>query len=269
MKNLIDDIQKAYSEFCDKEYIFHLENDLKINLKCKVENLPHLIGIHKLKDDCKFIRQLLDKNDYNITTKNIFKVLNENEIGYKEFQKYNSWTIHLQMRMENFTYEKLDRILRKTTMFSFIFDKAKIKNSKARYVLIDKKDNLFLQLYIGYDKKFNYYYPNSYVADKNKDSNLARESLKIIKTEIFNLSTDGKKMIEIIEHAKIREIKEMIKIYNNKNIKFYKAVKNNEESLKLLNEVNFMAREIIKKYKSEITSIDEELSNKLEIFLKK
>lgn len=268
MKNLIDEIQKDYSIFCDKEYIFYLENNLKVNLKCKIENLPHLIGVHKLKDDCNFIRQMLDRNDHTVTAKNIFEVLKENGIGYSEFQKYGSWTTHLERRMENFTYEKINAILRKTTMFSYIYDKSKTKNNKAKYVLIDKRDSLFLQLYIGYDEDLKCYYPNSYVPHERKDSNLGRKTLKISKTEIFKLSNKGKEIIEVIEHAKIREIKGMIKDYNNKNSKFYKAIRNNEESITLLNEINSIAREIIEKYTDVIDCTDNELNIKLEPFLK-
>lgn len=268
MENLIDEIQKDYSNFCDKEYIFYLDGNLKVNLKCKVENLPHLIGVHKLEKDCNFIRQMLDKNDHTVTAKNIFEVLKANGIGYNEFKNYESWTTHLQRRMENFTYEKIDAILRKTTMFSFIFDESKTKNNKAKYVLIDKKDSLFLQLYIGYDEELKCYYPNSYVPHEKKDSNLGRKTLKISKTEIFKLSNEGREIIEIIEHAKIRELNGMIKEYNSKNNKLYKAIRKNEESLSLLNEINSIAKEIVKKYKYEIKYIDNDLSAKLEPFLK-
>lgn len=268
MEDLIDEIQADYIHFCDKEYVFHLDNNMKINLRCKIENLPHLIGIHKLGNDCNFIRQMVDKNDYSITTKNIFYIFKENGIGYNEIRSYEGWTPHLQRRMEHFTYEKINAILRKTTMFSFIFDKEKTKNDKAKYVLIDKRGPLFLQLYIGYDDKKKYYYPNSYVPNNKKDSNLARDTLKVIRTEIFSLSENKREMIEVIEHAKIRELNTMIKEYNSQNNKLYRAIRENKNSLELLNTINSMAKDIVKKYKKEIKYIDNDLSSKLEVFLK-
>lgn len=267
--DLIEQIKVDYSNFCDKEYVFYLEDKSSISLKCKMENLPHLIGLHKLKDDCDFIRQMVDKQNYIITPRNIFDVLKENNIGYNEFRKYESWTTHIKDRMENFTYEKINSILRKTTMFSYIFDKSKNKNNKAKYVLIDKKDSLFLQLYIGYDDKLKYYYPNSYVPNKDKDSNLDRKTLKIIKTEIFVLSTKGKIKLETIEHAKIREIKKMIKEYDSKNYKLYKTIEKNNDYINILDEVNILAKEIIKKYNDFEECNDKDINYKLELFLKK
>ena len=216
MEDLLCSIQKDYSNFCDKEYIFYLEDGININLKCKKENLPHLIGLHKLKSDYSIIRQMVDKNDYSITPKNIFDIIKEKNITYNDFTQCASWTAHIQNRMENFTYENIDSILRKTGMFTFIYNKDKTKNNKAKYVLMDKKNSLFLHLFIGYDQTLKYYYPNSYVADEKKDSNLSRNTIKVIKTEIYKLSQTGEKLIEVIEHAKIREIKILIKEYNKK-----------------------------------------------------
>lgn len=268
MEDLLCCIQRDYSNFCDKEYVFYLENSININLKCKKENLPHLIGLHKLKSDYSVIRQMVDKNDYSITPKNIFDILNEKNITYNDFAQCASWTTHLKDRMENFTYENVDSILRKTGMFTFIYDPKKTKNSKAKYVLMDKKSNLFVHLYIGYDEKAKHYYPNSYVADKEKDSNLSRDTIKIIKTEIYSLSKTGKVLIEVIEHAKIREIKTSIKDYNKKNKELYKQIRNgNSNADNLLNDINALVKEIVSKYNELNSCNDDDLNNKIKLFL--
>lgn len=206
MDNLLEYIENDYSKFCDTEYIFYLHNKNIVNLRFEIENLPHLIGLHKLKEDYSEIRQMVDKNDVYITPANIFRILQEKNIDYNTIKKCLSWNTRLQNRMENFTYNKIDSILRKTTIFSFIYEEGKTKNKKAKYVLIDKPSHLFLQLYIGYDSKTKRYFPNSFVADYKKDSNLGRDTLKIIKTEVYKINCFGTYKIETIEHEKIRLI---------------------------------------------------------------
>lgn len=268
MKDLLDKVQEDYKNFCNKEYIFYLDNGININLKCKKENLPHLIGLHKLDKEYSVIRQMVDRNDYTVTPKNIFIKLKEFNISYDDFKKCDTWTKRLENRMENFTFEKLDSILKKTTMFTFIYDKKKTKNNKAKYVMVDKKGTLFVHLYIGYDKNLQYYYPNSFVASEEKDSNLSRKTIKVLKSEIYKLSIDGREKIEIIEHAKIREIRTLIKTYNSNNSKLYKKINKNEEVGSLLKEINGLAIEIINKYDKLEMCSDKDLNDSIDKFLK-
>lgn len=252
MDNLLDIIEVDYDKFYGNEYIFYLHNNITINLKLKKENLPHLIGLHKLSECYSEIRQMEDRNDHTITPKNIFEILIDNNIDYDNLKNSSGWSIHLQNRMENFTYKKLDSILRKATMFEFIYKECKTKNTKAKYVLIDKIEELFLQFYIGYDEETKEYFPNSYVPNKEKDPNLSRDTLKIIRTEIYNETPSGRVKIETIEHEKIRKltqsIKENLKLYNNKNTQMYNLIKEDKPNEDILKEIKSLITEIITSY---------------------
>lgn len=252
MDNLLDIIEADYDKFYGNEYIFYLHNNITINLKLKKENLPHLIGLHKLSECYSEIRQMEDKNDYTITPKNIFEILKDHNINYDNLKSSSGWTIHLQNRMENFTYKKLDSILRKASMFGFIYKEGKTKNTKAKYVLIDKIEELFLQFYIGYDEETKEYFPNSYVPNKEKDPNLSRDTLKIIRTEIYNETPSERVKIETIEHEKIRKltqsIKENLKLYNNKNTQMYNLIKEDKPNEDILKEIKSLITEIITSY---------------------
>lgn len=267
MDNLLDIIEADYDKFYGNEYIFYLHNNITINLKLKKENLPHLIGLHKLSECYSKIRQMEDKNDYTITPKNIFGILRDHNIDYDNLKSSSGWTIHLQNRMENFTYKKLDSILRKATMFGFIYKEGKTKNTKAKYVLIDKIEELFLQFYIGYDEETKEYFPNSYVPNKEKDPNLSRDTLKIIRTEIYNETTSERVKIETIEHEKIRKltqsIKENLKLYNNKNTQMYNLIKEDKPNEDILKEIKSLITEIITSYNelTEYVDMDIFLSN--------
>lgn len=268
MDNLLDIIEADYDKFYGNEYIFYLHNNITINLKLKKENLPHLIGLHKLSECYSEIRQMEDKNDYTITPKNIFEILRDRNIDYDNLKSSSGWTIHLQNRMENFTYKKLDSILRKATMFGFIYKEGKTKNTKAKYVLINKIEKLFLQFYIGYNEGTKEYFPNSYVPNIKKDPNLSRDILKIIRTDIYNETPSGRVKIETIEHEKIREltqsIKENLTSYNNKNNQMYNLIKEDKPNEDMLKEINRLIAEIIKSY-NELTKyidVDIFLNNK-------
>lgn len=263
MDNLLETIKNDYEKLCNKEYVFYLDTRESVMLMFKKENLPHLIGLHKLKQYYPEIRQMVDKNDYRVTAKNIFKIFEKKNINYTDIKGSLGWNTHLQDRMEKFTYEKIDSILRQTTMFEYIYEKGKTKNTKAKYVLIDKVDKLFLQLYIGYDEEKRIYFPNSYVPNKIKDSNLSRDTFKLIKTEIYIVDSSKKIKIETIEHKKIRDITELLrkylKLYNSKNNELYNLLKTDKSNENILKEVNKLARDIIKWYKELIKFVEKDI----------
>lgn len=263
MDNLLDTIEADYAKFHGNEYIFTLKNNTVINLKLKKENLPHLIGLHKLSNCYSVIRQMVDKNDYTITPKNIFEILREHTINYENLKSSVGWTIHLQDRMENFTFEKLNSVLRKSTMFGYIYQKGKNKNTKAKYVLIDKIDGLFLQFYIGYNEENDEYFPNSYVPNKQKDSNLSRDTMKIIKTEIYHESPLGRVLIETIEHKKITDLtqllNESLKLYNSKNNQIYNFIKEDKFNEDMIKEINSLITDILTIYNELIKYIDKDI----------
>lgn len=262
MDNLLEKIECDYKKICGTEYIFYLENGSVINLRFKIENLPHLIGIHKLSGDYVEIRQMTDKSDVHITPTNILSILKEKNINYESFKLASSWNEKLQLRMENLNFIVLDGLLRKTTIFNFLYDSPKTKNKKARYVLMDRPRELFVHLYLGIDKSENFYFPNSFVADQKKDANLSRSTTKIIKTEIYKLDIHGTNKVEIIEHEKIRslteELKKNVKLYSSKNHEVYSLARKEQEYMANLEEVNELSMQIKRDYQELIKFISAE-----------
>lgn len=163
-----------------------------------------------------------------------------------------SWNTKIQHRMENFNFANLNCLLRKTTIFNFLYEEGKTKNAKATHVLVDKSNNLYIHLFMGFDSNGNFYFPNSFVVDYQRDSNLSRKGTKIIKTEIYKIDIAGKEKIETVEHEQIRLIsdglKQNIKVYSSKNEQIYILANKNEEYKDVLDQVNILSKTIKKDY---------------------
>ena len=134
---------------------------------------------------------------------------------------------------------------------------------------------LFLQFYIGYNEETKEYFPNSYVPNKERDPNLSRDTLKIIRTEIYNETLSGRVKIETIEHEKIREftqsIKENLKLYNNKNTQMYNLIKEDKPNEDILKEIKSLIADIVTSY-NELTKyvdVDIFLNNESNVKLKR
>lgn len=108
---MINRIQKDYDKLRKREYQFYFEDGQVISLRFKKVKLPHLIGLGKLKNDDELIMKMDLKQ---FTAKGIFKKLSEHNRTYEVLKNYSSWTGHLTRRMENFTYENLHMLLKKT-----------------------------------------------------------------------------------------------------------------------------------------------------------
>ena len=277
MSNLLETIENDYENLIEIEYVFTLDNNGIVSLEFKKENLPHLIGLHKLKGSVNEIRRMEDINDKGITPANIFQHLRNNNVDYNALKGCSHWDDHIKNRMENFSYENIHSILRQSTMFNFIYDPQKTKNDKAKYVLIDKKNGLFLQFYIGYDNGKDEYFPNSFVANNKKDHNLDRAPLRIVKTEIYRKNGSEMVNIETIEHKKIRDIKDRLDLnltnYNRINDEMYKLAMRDEPYINVLNEVNTLSSKVkfdyseLINYVSPDVLLDNKSNQKLKHFL--
>lgn len=208
---MINRIQKDYDKLRKKEYQFYLEDGQVISLRFKKVNLPHLIGLGKLKNDDEWIMKMDLKQ---VTAKEIFKKLSEHNRTYEVLKTYPSWTGHLTRRMENFTYENLHMLLKKSTVCEFIYDPDETDNDVAKFVFVDELANLYIHLFIGKDEIKGYYFPNSFIAEFSKH----RCCGKSIKIKITKVIIQGDGQTEVIEHdklkAKLRSIKETMSKIN-------------------------------------------------------
>jgi len=218
---MLDRIVCDYNKLRKKEYRFILQDGTTISLKFKSCNLPHLIGLAKLKDDDTTIT---DFDEGRISAKRIIQALKNEDKTYLTLKSYPSWTGHLTRRMENFTFENLNMLIRQSAVINFIYDPNETKNDKAKFIFYTELEAIHLHLYIGEDENGNYYYPNSFNAEFKKDSRCGKAK-KIKVTKVLLL--DGSHSYEI-EHDKIKSLIREVRVYGreyNRLMNDYKGEK--------------------------------------------
>lgn len=227
---MLNRIEEDYNKLRKKEFQFILEDGSLISLRFKKENLPHLIGIGKLEQDDETIRKF---SNTKIAAKDILKRLKSEGKTYEVLKEYHSWTGHLTRRMNHFKYSNINLLVRQSVVIDFVYNPSKTKNKKAKFIFYAETNQVHLHLFIGKDENKNYYYPNSFTAEFEKDHNAgSTRKVKISKIIIQNDSD-----IEEIDHNYykniIRNVRSKIKSVNKMitNLNSAKRENNNQQQI--------------------------------------
>lgn len=251
-KNIVAD----YNLLIATEFEFEIESGKTINLKMYKENLPHLLGLQYLSDFNADIREFNDNLNPSNNAKTIMDTLVSKNIQFQSFYMNPLISSTVKNRIEFFSYVNIMRILKGVTAFNFIFDPTRSISKKAKLVFIEKKKNMFMQLYLGYDIKNKYYYPLSFIPNENQELSIERTPIKIAKTTIFYNKGFVDEHKEVLEHKKMRpiikNITENIKKYNKLNEQLYKKIssinKAEDNTDKIIIEINELFFSIKKCY---------------------
>ncbi|GAU77879.1 hypothetical protein F3D3_2508 [Fusibacter sp. 3D3] len=257
-----DEVISEYNRLIKSRCEFLLDDGTLINLVFEEKNLPHLLGFQYLSDAHTVFRVFNDKNDRSVIAENIMsKIITEN-VSYEQLTALNKVDGDVRRRIEEFSYTNIIGLLRGITTFKFIYEPKRQISNKARFVFIEHRDELFIHLYIGYDKLQKNYFPLSFQPSKRKEVSLERKPHYIIKTTIYHDKENGVE-IEVLDHVVmrpvIRDLSEGVKKYKSINDLLYKKISDGQETSKFLNEVNECFRFIERKYNelSTLINLDE------------
>lgn len=174
-----------YNELMKYNYTYKLDGGITFTLKFKKEDLPHLLGLHKL-IDYNIFKQLADKK--HVAGK-IYKMIAEkdkaNSITYDYISKSQFFNV-ISNRIDNFHSIK-------DLLFSQViinFDNSKIDTKlESNVILFEKKTNKYLHLCIV--NKNHKTYPETFIVESSnyyvKDQD--RRLVKNIEIEDFKAKT--------------------------------------------------------------------------------
>jgi hypothetical protein len=245
-----NELVSDYNQLAQNEYKFHTNHGV-IHLIFKPENLPHLVGFQYLSEAHPILRAFNDVSDSKVTASNVFENLINENVSFESLLFNKKIDPLIECRITEFSYRTIKSLLLNTTLFKFKYDSDKTLNAKAKYVLIEDRKDLFLHLYIGYDHRKRFYFPNSFVPNLSRVPHIERDVLSVHKTEIIDITTQKS---TVIDHAKIRdltkEINLLISHYNKKNELFYNEKSNHYLSDELLIEINALLKMFLCKYQA-------------------
>lgn len=228
---MLNRIEEDYNKFRKKEYQFILENGEMISLKFKKANLPHLIGIGKLKEDDETIKKFVNNEIY---AKDILDKLRSEGKTYETLSSYPTWSGHLTRRMSYFQYSNINLLIRQAVVIDFVFNSKNTKNDKAKFIFYAETEEIHLHLFVGKDELKKFYFPNSFTAECKKDRNAGG----VTKIKVSKVIVHDGKEIEVINHdyykSIIRTIRSQMKEINKCNVNLKNAISKGKEESEIL-----------------------------------
>ena len=160
---------------------YTLENGDVISVIFKIENFPHLIGLHKLKD-IYTVQHWIDKNNKIMNTKKILKLIEKEKLTDSDIKK----SIHyssIEERYNSFDYNNIISTVYSNVIINF---NGRIINSKlnSEYIIFEKGKYGNKHICIGKDKIKGYFYFETYFFEKTDKYILGQKVLKINKISL-------------------------------------------------------------------------------------
>lgn len=183
------EIVRNYEPICKNDYIYKLRNGTEIKVVFKKSNLPHLLGLHKLKDIEEF-RKLSEKE---VAAQTVYKRLKSGSITFEQIS--NSEYFHeIENRLKHI--QNLEQLVFERVILDFDASKLKTKLKKVTVLFYVKIGSEYIHLPLVYNKS-GYYAPNTLLVQRNRyyidnQDELTVESLtvmnkgKVIKTIEYN-----------------------------------------------------------------------------------
>lgn len=151
-----------YESFINKKYIYELSDKKNIDVTFKLENFPHVLGLHKIvdiKDLEKLNRNPID-GQKSISGKQVYKKLRNKEITSNMIFNSPHYT-KIENRF-NYFHKTKDLLFEKVI---YDFDKSKVPSTiKGDLVLYTVKGGWYLQLFLVKCKQ-GYYVPMTFIVE--------------------------------------------------------------------------------------------------------
>lgn len=173
----ITECAKLYETLLNKDYIFTLENNIKIKLYFSADNFYHLMGLEKLidieqlkgKQATKIYKQILNRNiSDSIIQKSKYYYVIENRIKYFE---------HIT---DLFDFNCSNKIIVDFDVNKLSFN-TKLRNTK--FILYKHIENTYIHLTIGNKSKL---YPETFIIENGSQYISGQTLLDILNIEVVN-----------------------------------------------------------------------------------
>jgi len=155
-------LKSDFERLINIKFEFVMSDESIINLRFEKHDLQHLLGFHYLSEAHSIFMQLNNKSNRYITAENVIEKLIETNVTFEELVRTQKIGYDLEQRIVEFTYNNVMSLLRGITIFKFIYVPKRAISRKAKFVFIEKRNSIYIQLYIGYDTLGKYYYPVSF-----------------------------------------------------------------------------------------------------------
>jgi len=244
---MIYQIEAFFKDFCEKEYVYYLEDGAVVRLIVSINQLPHLIGIHKYVEFI-IVRQFNDKQNTDVNASNIFDKLRETGINYNSIKLCSSYNEH-KWRIEKLTYDNLKDLLYNTRIFDFINSP---KNGVGKRILLRINGGFHLQLILGEEN--NNHFLNSFYVGRKKDKCISEKGIYVNRLVITDIANSARLIIYEKNYEEIRKRKNKIEnniaIYYKMNDEFHQTCKgNNRDLLEKINTHSKLMKSLYKEFK--------------------
>lgn len=171
----MDKLYKSFQEYqnlLDKEFHYKFKySKYKLKLQFKPENLPHLLGLHKLKDI-----DILNKfNKKEISANIICKKIENKELTSKIIEKS---VFYHKIKDRIIYFRELNNLMIKNNFLRFRKNKTEDGTlMKAEFIVYSLKNGKYIHLFIGRNGKT--YYPETFIIDDTDYYINQQDELKI------------------------------------------------------------------------------------------
>ena len=112
------DIVKDYEKLISLDISIPIYNSEVINFTFKRENLPHLLGLHKLKD-IDIIQRFNNSVDNKVTAKTIYKMMKNGDKELESLKSSKYYTDIYENKIKYFSSENILKAIKNQTIIEF------------------------------------------------------------------------------------------------------------------------------------------------------
>lgn len=200
----LQEVMADYEWLTEKKYSYELVNHCDLVVIFKIENFPHIAGLHKLIDINYF-----DKlNQRKITGKKVYKKLKNNEITNEMICK-SHYYVDIEKRIKYFS--KIKSLVFEKVIYDF--DRSKVRSRiGADLVLYTIEDNLYIHLFLVKNKN-GYYYPMTFIVESDDRYVRGQKKYDVKKISVIEREKENIEYVYINDY--VGTIKEVAICENN------------------------------------------------------
>lgn len=180
-----------YSRLDGCKLVYELQNGIKLDVSYRLENFPHLLGLHKL-DDILLIHFWLDRHNKTVKLPSILKAIRNGSLT-DTIVRSSSFFHLIKDRYESFSYNNLTTLNYTDAIIDF---NASVIHSKLKsdYILFEERPSSeYNHMAIALDKKQNRRYVETFFHESSTSYITGQTIVPIKKLTIYN--PDGSVLI--------------------------------------------------------------------------
>lgn len=173
-----------------------LSNGDKVKFQFRMNQLPHLLGLHHIEDIPLFYKY----GQKQIYASNLLKELRKGALTQNDIDQSKLFENIYETRIQYFTYEHIVKLLLHGTIIEFKPSKIKYfdtKLDKIDYMIWNNLDDGYSHLGIGFSMKDNEGFPNTFFYRNNEDYIEKQKTHNKITLSIKNLEGSEKGFFKI------------------------------------------------------------------------